>query len=267
MRTGITLITMGAGNVIVLKETLESFKHVCDEIIYGDLLLFAEDREIVRTYQEEYNLKFVKLPFNYIFKNGFSATLNELAFHATNDLVIYMNTSEVIEKDNGILQSVSPEYNCYYFDHATDPHRWYRMYNRHELKWSGVIHEQLVGEHRPYYKPIFRMADLEKDMHDKFKARVLNATKELVYFQQYVNIVDNPELLGETNEGWLNFARADYDSFQERLHKNPALYQGMVEGDMHKYLSGVYGNKEFDETIFESSEKIEYQGDPKFLGK
>jgi len=45
MKTGISLITMGAGNVKVLKKTLESFKEVFDEVIYGDLLIYQEDRE------------------------------------------------------------------------------------------------------------------------------------------------------------------------------------------------------------------------------
>jgi len=48
----ISLLTMGAGNVIVLEETIKSALTVCDEIIYGDLLLFQEDREILGLYEK-----------------------------------------------------------------------------------------------------------------------------------------------------------------------------------------------------------------------
>src|ERR1044072_1278503 len=82
----ISMLTMGCGNVKVLKQTLESFKDVCDEFIYGDLLLFPEDREILRQYEKEYNLHVYEFPFYFIFKFGFSAILNALAGYAKNDL-------------------------------------------------------------------------------------------------------------------------------------------------------------------------------------
>lgn len=267
MKTGISLITMGAGNVIVLRETLESLKTVCDEIIYGDLLLFPEDREIVHIYEREYNMKIVKFPFDYIFKNGFSACLNTLAEKASNDMVVYMNTSEVIEKDNGILKTISPEYNCYFFDHATDPHRWFRMYNRKELKWSGRIHEEVVGEHRPYHKPIFRMADLEKDMYSGFKAKVFDTVKEIVYFTQYMKLIDEPEGIGGTNEGWIKFAHENYESMRCRLLAKGKQYEAFQKGDYTMFMESIYSDQNFTKEIFESSDLVEFQNDPKYLGK
>lgn len=267
MKTGITLITMGAGNVKVLGKTLESFSKVCDEVVYGDLLMFPEDREVLKSYQRQYNMGVVRLPFHYIMKHGFSSLLNLLASQASNDHVIYMNTSEVIEIDNGILKTMSPEYNCYYFDHATDPHRWYRFYNRHELKWSGVIHETLVGDHRPYHKPVFRMADLEKDMDNPFKAKVLNDIKEIVYFYQYTRLVDEPQVLGGTDPGWINFAKENYESMVERLLKKGKRYEAFLRENYDMYMQDVILNPEFEKERFESSTLIEYQGDPKFLGK
>jgi hypothetical protein len=270
-KRNITLLTMGAGNVIVLEETLKSFVRsgICNEVIYGDLLLFAEDREILNTYVEPYNVKIVPFQFNYIFKNGFASLLNELADKATNDLVIYMNTSEIISVDKGIVEAIenNPDCNTFYFDHATDPHRWYRCYNRHELKWSGMIHEEVIGEHKPYHKPIFTMADLEKDMGSSFKAKVFNDAKEIVYFQQYKNLIDYPERQGGTNSGWLEFAKSNYDSMTERLEKKGKRYQAFINGNLYNYLEQVYGDKEFEKERFESGNMIEFQGDPKFLGK
>jgi len=265
----ITLITMGAGNVSVLKETLKSASTVCDEIIYGDMLLFEEDREVLHSYKSEFNMKVVPLPFNFIFKNGFSHCLNTLAEHTTNDIVMYLNTSEVIEEDYGIIETIKNKPNCntFYFVHKIDPHRWHRTYNRHELQWSGIIHEQLKNEYRPYHRPIFCMADLPKDSQSPFKAKVFDTLKEVVYFQQYVNIVDNPELMGETDLGWLHFAKNDYDSFKQRLIAKGEAYTCIANGDFRGLMNYFYNSPEFKELSFESSLAIEYQQDEKFLGK
>jgi len=258
---------MGAGNVKVLRKTLESFSGVCNEVIYGDLLLFPEDREVIKSYEKEFNLKICEFPFNWIFEYGFSSCLNILADSSTNNTVMYMNTSEVIDEDYGITETIknNPNCNTFFFTHRTDPHRWHRTYNRKELKWSGLIHEQLKGEYRPYHKPIFMMADLEKDMHDPLKAKILNDVKEIVYFQQYNNIVDFPERLGETDPGWIKFATDDYDSMKERLLKKGKRYQAFIDGDLEAYMKDVMTNPEFENERFESSLRIEFQGDKKFL--
>lgn len=268
MKTGITLITMGAGNVKVLRKTLESFSKICDEVIYGDMLLWEKDREIIKSYQEEFNLKVVPFIFNYIFHNGFSSLLNCLSTFSSNNMILYMNTSEIVDEDYGISEIINNNSDCnaFFFTHKTDPHRWFRMYDKRFLKWSGLIHEQLEGEYRPYHKPIFMMADLEKDMDDSHKAKILNSLKEYVYFQQYVSIVHQPYLLGETDPGWLAFAKNDYDSFMDRLLKRRGQYYSLVRGDLSGFLKYAE-NPDFEEEIFKSSNKIEFQGSPMFLGK
>lgn len=269
MKTGVTLITMGAGNVGVLRETLKSASAICDEVIYGDMLLFDNDREVLNSYKEEFNLKILQLPFNFIFKFGFSAVLNTLAKQATNDLVLYLNTSEIIDKDNGVLGIVNAAYNCYYFDHATDPHRWFRFYDKRELQWSGRIHESLEPlpgfEFKPYHKAAFRMADLEKDMDNAFKAQVFNDVKEIVYFHNYMSIIDNPEQLGATDPGWIKFAKENYDSMKERLKNKGDRYLSFVNGrfDLYARSTMVDGWKTNEEFI--SNIGIEYQGDKKYL--
>lgn len=267
MKTGITLITMGAGNVKVLGKTLESFSGVFDEVIYGDMLLFEEDREIIAKYQQQYNIGVLRLPFNYIFRYGFSDTLNILAEKATNDMILYMNTSEIIDEDYGIVETVKSNPNCnsFYFIHRTDPHRWYRMYNRKELQWSGVIHEQLKGEYEPYHKPIFMMADLEKDMDDPIKADIFNAVKEIVYFRNYNRIVDYPQKLGETDPGWIKFATENYESMKQRMQAHIKLYEAFCMGSDLMLYQAI--NSYEPTQKFESSKLIEFQGDPKYLGK
>jgi len=256
---------MGAGNVIVLEETLKSFvgSGICNEVIYGDLLLFTEDREIVKGYEKKYNLKSIRFPFDYIFKNGFSAILNELATHATNDLVIYMNTSEVIGEDMGMEKIINSNTDCntFHFAHKNENHRWYRCYNRHDLKWGGLIHEELQGEYKPYHKPVFYMEDREKDLGDSFKAKVLNDVKEILYWHQLMKIVDCPELLDGTNQGWVEFAKGTYDSMKGRLSKKCGRYEMFLEGDLSAYMNNVMTNPEFEKERFDSNKGIAFQGD------
>ncbi len=256
----ITLVTMGQGNPIALKRTLESFKAIADEIIFGDVLIFDSDRTIIEKYQEEYNLKIVKLPFNFIFENGFAYTLNELASHATNDWVLYMNVSEVLDGEHPIKEQMSNEYNCYCFDHAVDPHRWYRMYNRKELKWDGVIHEQVSGDLRPCNFDIFRMKDTEKDMEDSFQAKVNNDIKELVYFQNYIRLVEKAGDRSGTHEGWVKWATESYDSLKERLLNKGKRFEAFLIGNLAMYLEDIYTNPEFEKERFESSRLINFQG-------
>lgn len=257
---------MGSGNVKVLRKTLESMSTVCDEIIYGDLLLWGSDRDVVIGYEKEFNLKRIPFGFDSLFKYGFSFVLNDLASHATNDYVMYLNTSEIIGEDYGILDVIknNPDCNAFYFNHKKEFHRWFRTYNRKELKWSGRIHESLEGEYRPYHKPIFQMVDLPKDMDDIHKAGCLDSLKEAVYFEQYLSIVDRPELLGETDPSWITFCTEGYNSFVERLVQKGNVYLSLKRGDYPSFMKALEA-EEYRQ--FKSTIACEFQGDPKYLNK
>lgn len=261
----ITLITMGQANPIALKRTIESFKGIVDEIIFGDLLIFEDDRKLIETYCFYSNFNIVVLPFNYIFQNGFAATLNKLASHATNDWILYMNVSEVMDGEHPIKEQMSKDYNCYSFDHAVDPHRWFRLYNRNELQWGGLIHEEVVGNVRPCPFHVFRMMDTEKDIDDPFKAKVSNDVKELCYFAQYLRLVDHPDLRANTHQGWIDYASQSYESLKERMLKKGKRFGAFVMGDLGAYLEDIRTNPEFAEERFQSSDLINFQGDRKLL--
>ncbi len=257
----ITLITMGQGNPIAFKRTLESFKDVVTEIIFGDLLIFEKDRELIKSYQSEYNLKIIPLPFNFIFINGFAHTLNTLSEYATNDLCIYMNVSEVIDGEQDILSHITSQYNCYSFNHKTDPHIWFRMYNRKELKWDGVIHETVsIGAATACPDIVFTMADSEKDMDDEFYAKVMNTVKELVYWNQYIKLVEKPETIGSTNYGWVKYAKDSYDSLKERMTKKGKQLEAFIVGDLDKFIDEINTSDEFKNENQESSELVNLQG-------
>jgi hypothetical protein len=270
MKTGITLITMSQGNPIVLKDTFDSFWGVVDEIIYGDLTLFSDDANLIKSYQNQFNLKIIKYPFNYIFNNGFSAILNDLINYSANDLCIYMNCSEVIEAGrDGILTTIGEnnECNTFYFDHKTDGHRWFRLGRKSELKWAGIIHEALgpMDDYRPHHRPLFTMCDLPKDNENAFKSRCYDFCKEIVYFNNYRKLVDTPELLGNTDPGWLKFSKDNYQSFIDRMENKGSFYRAFLENDIELLYSYIYNSPDFEKERLESSIILEYQNDKRYL--
>ena len=264
----LSLIFPTQGNPIALKRTLDNTKNVVDEIVIGSVCVFQEDIDLINSYKSEYNIKLIELPFNHIFNVGFSETLNLLATHVTNPIAMYLNVGEIIEQgEDGILDKISPEYNCYYIDHKIERHRWWRVFSPTEMKWSGVLHEEIVGDNRPFHKPLFTFGDTNKDMDDAFKARVYDDIKEILYFSLYNKIVDDPDCLGATNEGWVRFATENYDSMKERLLKKGKRYQAFREGDLDMYLHDIMTNQDFATERFDSSIKIEFQQNPMFLNK
>lgn len=262
----ISLITMGAGNVKALKKTLDSVKGICNEVIYGDLLIFPEDREIVKDYQEEYNLKIIPFKFDYLFHNGFASLLNELSKHTTNDLNMYLNTSEVVEKPEQVFRLINEkfqDYNIFAFDNETDPHHWFRTYDKNVFEWHSLLHEELrpkegkIEKRCPYF--LFRMKDEEKDNDNDFKAKVLNDLKEIIYFRQYIRLVEEPEVRGVTNDFWINFAKDSYDSLKHRLLDKRERYEAFLEGNLEKYLNDIYNNPLFEKERFENTNLIHFQ--------
>lgn len=264
----ITLITPAHANPIALKRTMDSVKHICNEFVVGELCMFNEDRLAIEGYCQDYNLKVGHLSFNYLYRHGFSEVLNTLAACATNDVVLYLNVGEVLHKTQlDILSTITDEYNAWYIDHPTEKHRWWRCYNRHELKWSGRIHEELIGEYKPFHKPLLTFADTDKDMVDPVKAWVANDVKEMVYWRQLMRIVNHPEELGATSPGWLEFAQSQYESMGERMVKKGNRVKAFDTCDLDLYFHDLNNNSNLVDFPFQSTEFIEFQGDPKFLGK
>ena len=251
----ITLITLTQGNPIALKRTIdnvvEAFEGKVNEVIVGDLCVFDSDKQKVSDAVEDGII--VTMPFNQLFLNGFANTLNELAGYSTNDLCLYMNVGEIVEK-NIRLDLLNENWNCFKFNHATETHQWIRMWNRQQLQWSGRIHEEVVGQ--KYISPdcIFQMADTEKDNADPFYSAVMNDIKELVYFNQYIKLVEYPHEQGATNSGWLTYARDSYHNIKERLEAKGARYEAFKEGNLQKYLDNC---QEFEPT--QNSDLIHFQ--------
>lgn len=272
MSMKISLVTMSQGNPIALRRTIESFLPIVDEVIFGDLLVFEEDRELISKYLSIFPLRIERFDFNWIFKNGFHSILNTLADKARNDMVLYMNVSEVIDPawveavgSKSLLVDSEGAFDAYYFRHATEPHHWYRMYNRQRAGWRGLIHEEvhaLPGQEPLKAAPFasFQMADTEKDMEDPFKAKVYNDIKELCYFQQYIRLVEQPELVDVTHQGWVDYAKDGYESLKTRIEAKGKRYEAFQEGNLDKYLEDIFNNPDFEKERMTSSNLVNLQG-------
>lgn len=255
----ITLVSLTQGNPIALKRTvdnvLSSFEGLVNDVVVGDLCVFQEDSKEINTIYANTGTPYrtIPLPFNFIFEHGFGHTLNNIASFAKNDLILYMNVSEVVEA-NMKIDLLKGNYNCFNFNHATDPHQWTRLYHKGRLQWSGRIHEEVIGDRNLCPSVLFQMADTEKDSTDEFKSNVYNDIKELVYFNQYLKLVDNPSDRGATNEGWVKWAKDNYEHLKTRLEAKGERYNAMKECDLSKYLSNC---QEFGE--FKNSNLIHFQ--------
>lgn len=257
---GITLILPSQGNPIALKRTLDSYKSICNEVIFGDVLIFDRDRDKIRAMQKEYNMPIAEMPFNYIFENGFASVLNLLASYATNDWVLYANVGEMIDEGEDILEKINSDHNLYLLNHRTEKHLWGRLYNRKEVQWSGMIHEEIVGHRRICDEPLFMFKDSDKDVENSFYSAVMNDVKELCYFNQYIKLVEQPELIGVTNRGWVQYSIDSYDSLKERMIKKGKRYEAFVDGNLGKYIEDIFTNPEFEKQRLESSTLVNLQG-------
>lgn len=256
----ITLILPTQGNPIALKRTIDNvlaqFQGKVDEVIVGDLCVFQEDSEAIKVMSAmmpEGVVKIVEPEFNTLFQQGFGNTLNFLSEFAKNDFILYLNVGEIVETNMNI-DLLSQGYNCFQFDHAEDKHHWTRLYNKKDMQWSGRIHEEVRGEKNVCPTMLFRMADTEKDSYNPFKAQVYNDIKELVYFNQYIKLVEEPNEIGATNQGWVTYAKDGYQSLTERLAKKGKRYEAFKEGDLQKYLDNC---QEFES--FDNNNMIHYQ--------
>lgn len=253
----ITLILPTQGNPIALKRTIdnviEKFQGRVNEIVIGELCVFNDDSNAIEKLTETLPINLISLPFNTLFEQGFGNTLNFLSEFATNDFILYLNVGEIVESDVQI-DLLSQGYNCYQFDHKEDKHKWTRLYNKKQLKWSGRIHEEVIGDRNICPSILFTMADTQKDSQDPFKAQVYNDIKEMVYFNQYIKLVEEPNERGATNEGWVTYAKDGYQSLTDRLNAKGKRYEAFKEGDLQKYLDNC---QEFEN--FDNNNMIHYQ--------
>lgn len=184
------MIIPDAGNPVCLHQTIDSYRPHVDEFIVGDMSLWD--------YEHQPGIEYVKLPFNILFKQGFSAVLNRLASCAKNDIVLYMGVGNVLE---GKFKRLRPGFNCWGFRRSEDNLLCHMLWDRRELESSGIIHEELVpkaGFQRRFCdEEHFSFGDIPKENP------AYPQIKELLYNHLQVTLQRNPDMLGATNKYWL----------------------------------------------------------------
>lgn len=169
-----------------------------------------------------------------------------------------MNVSEVIE---GPVQTqlINGQYNCFKFDHATETHKWLRLWDKRECRWAGRIHEEVGGGVKVCPEILFRMADTEKDNGNPFRAWVYNFIKDVVYHQQYNIIATNEREIGPTNQGWVKWAKESYDHHYAKVHEHPQLLGHFITNDIPAFLKEA--EKCWKESPnFVNTNMVHYQG-------
>lgn len=267
----VTLITMSQGNPVAFARTVDSVKEkfgdLLTEVVVGTLCPFEDDRDKIAGFRGKIPVDVFTYGYDlaYIFNHGFSSILNDLAIRANNHLCLYMNVSEVIEGPVQ-LQLIHPQYNCYRFDHATETHKWLRLWDKRECRWAGRIHEEVQGGMKVCPEILFRMADTEKDNGNPFRAWVYNWIKEVTYFQQYLTIATNECEIGPTNQGWVNWSKEQEKhpelSFTKRIKKHSELLGHFLTENRRDFIPEAY--KCWQESLenndpFKNTDMIHYQ--------
>jgi hypothetical protein len=233
-----TLILPSFGGGVNVERTIESCRHVCDEVVIISTAFFSEDQQHFRRIAD----KVVELPWNFTFLHGHGELHNQATALAKNDWLLLLGTAETFAEPlmpvAETLASASPRemFRC---NHHNDPHSWKRVWNRTSgVHWSGIMHEELTGGDDG--RLLFRMQDTEKTPSlDAFKDEARRWVKGLVYNLQYYRLLKDPSLLGAASTGWLKFVKGAEESITKYCEDNQGMLRACIEGDLPRFLKLV----------------------------
>ncbi len=231
----ITLIvpTYG-GNIANLRRTIESCRGVVDDVVIISTCLYREDIEGLR----EVANSVVDLPWNYVYLHGFGAMMNQGSEAAKNDWLVLLGVAETIHAGHEAIQPrlagerVNSVFEC---NHANDPHHWIRVWNRQSRShWSGLIHESIMGGANEGL--LFEMRDTEKiPTDDAIMNGTLRFVKTTLYNCMYRRLMNNTNLIGGTNIGWLDFVEGARGSIEDFCRSHDDLISAAMEGASDKF--------------------------------
>jgi len=88
----------------------------------------------------------------------------------------------------------------------------------------------------------------------QFIQAVMNDIKELVYFNQYLKLVEMPGERGSTDQGWIKYANENYQHLKDRMTAKGERYNAFLIGDKELYLNNCS-----DLPYFENNNLIHFQ--------
>lgn len=221
-----------------LLRTWESSKPICDNLVVISTAVFDDDLEKFKEVADSV----VELPWNYVFLNGFGEIHNKGMSTAKNDWQLLFGIGETLAETyvdiHPTLKTASNKivFRC---NHHNDPHTWGRIWNRQGgTRWSGLIHEDIVGGISG--NVIFRFQDTDKEPRaDIYEQETLKYLKVLSYNLMYQNLLRDPSKLGGTNSGWLTFVRGAQESINKLCSDNQDMLDAILAGDKARFLDLV----------------------------
>jgi cellulose synthase/poly-beta-1,6-N-acetylglucosamine synthase-like glycosyltransferase len=223
-----------------LQRTIDSCRHLCDDVVIIATNPYEDDAQLI---MESCN-SVAWLNWNHVFLHGFGDMMNSGTPIAKNDWILLLGVAETVaEAKCDIHQKLNSSESKMVFrcDHHNDAHTWKRIWNRSGgTHWSGLIHEEIVGgETGPV---IFRMQDTPKEQHpDPLRNEVFRYIKTCSYNVNYQKLRKNPDLLGGTDKGWLEFVKGTEDSNESFISLHQDLIDAAMEGDFPRFEKCVEG--------------------------
>jgi hypothetical protein len=219
-----------------LERTVHSMATKSDDLVIISTAFWEKDREAMRRLTD----KVVILDWNYTMLHGFGEMMNRGTGDAKNDWCLLFGVGETFARELRpfftILES-SPEDRVYLCDHHNDTNQWKRVWNRKSgVRWSGLIHEELVGGNNGGL--LFRMQDTPKEPRpDPYEQETLHYIKTILYHWQYHRLRHEREkVLGGTNRGWLSFVDGSREANEEFLSRHAPMVECMLNGDLERFL-------------------------------
>lgn len=234
----ITLVvpTFG-GNPANIRRTIDSCAGVIDDVVIISTCPYREDLVELKSLGVV-----VELPWNYTYLNGFGEMMNQGTEAAKNDWLILFGVGETLLRPHAPIHTTlktAPRDNVFRCDHANDPHRWGRVWNRRgKTRWGGLIHESIGGGHESTV--LFEMRDTPKEATGSAeKDAVFRHIKTTLYNAMYRRLLLHPDQLSHTDPGWLNFVRGAEGSITEFCEQNADLLDAAMKGDFAAFASAA----------------------------
>lgn len=234
----ITLIipTFG-GSPSNIRRTIESCAGLADDVVVISTCPYQEDVEELKKMATV-----VELLWNHTYLHGFGDMMNRGTDAAKNDWLLLFGVGETLLRPHQPIHLAlrnAPRDMVFLCDHANDPHKWGRVWNRRGgTRWGGLIHESIGGGQQGGL--LFEMRDTPKDSTGSSeKDAVFRHIKATLYNAMYLRLLQHPEQLGHTDPGWLNFVRGAQDDIEGFCRTNGDLLDSAMAGDFSTFSECV----------------------------